>query len=216
MNLVKRIALSTAAMAFAVAPVTALTASAKGGADKYDQQSCRQLRRQQQTIVDHIYFGNNWQLKKFQGLTNAQNAQNCAPKLSSYEYLRRFGNFESLTAALNYTGLNATLNGPGQFTVFAPTDDAFAKLPPALVQGLLNDPAQKQALTDILLYHVVAGAKVEAATAKTLTTATTAGGKTINISTKGNKLFINDSQVVLYDIRTTNGVIHVIDTVLVP
>ena len=216
MNLIKRIALGTAAMAAVAAPLTTLTASAKGGERPTTKQECRQLRRDQQKIIDHIYFGNSWQLKKFQNLTDMQNAQNCAPRFDTADYLERFGNFESLTAALKYTGLYKTLEGPGPFTVFAPTDDAFAKLPPALVQSLLTDPAQKAALTDILLYHVVPGAKVEAATAKTLTSAVMADGKTVTIKQQGGKLFINDSQVVLYDIRTTNGVIHVIDTVLVP
>lgn len=204
------------AMAFVATPLSIASASAKGGERPTNRQECRQLRRDQQKIINHIYFGNTWQLKKFQNLTNLQNAKNCEPRYDTADYLERFGNFESLTAALKYTGLYAALEGPGQFTVFAPTDDAFAKLPPALVQSLLTDPAQKGALTDILKYHVIAGAKVEAATAQTLTSATMLNGKTVTIKTQGGKLFINDSQVQLYDIRTTNGVIHVIDTVLVP
>ncbi len=216
MNIFKKIALSSVAMTAVFTPVAAVGALAKGGANVSANQECRQLRRSQQQIIDKIYFGNNWQLKKFQKLTNEQNAKDCAARYSTVDYLERFGNFTSLVATLKYTGLDKTLEGPGPFTVFAPTDDAFAKLPASLLQSLLTDPAQKSTLSNILLYHAVAGAKVDAATASTLTTATAANGSSFAISKKNGSLYINDSKVVLYDIKTTNGIIHVIDTVLVP
>lgn len=216
MNILQKVAVSTVAMSAVLMPMTATSALASNGNKQTAKQECRQLRNSQQRIIDKIYFGNEWQLNKFQKLTNQQNAKDCAPRFSTVDYLERFGNFTSLVASLKYTGLDATLEGPGPFTVFAPTDDAFAKLPPSLVQGLLTDPAQKAALSNILLYHAVGGAKVDAATASTLTTATAANGSSFSISKKNGSLYINDSKVQLYDIKTTNGIIHVIDTVLVP
>ena len=215
MKFLKKAAISSLAMATLFTPMAAGAVQAKGEGRSTNQE-CRQLRSDQQRIIDHIYFGSSWQLNKFQKLTNDQNDKNCKARYSTVDYLERFGNFTSLTAALKYTGLDATLNGPGPFTVLAPTDDAFAKLPASLVQSLLTDPAQKSTLSNILLYHVVGGAKVDAATASTLTSATAANGSTFKISQKNGSLYINDSKVVLYDIKTTNGIIHVIDTVLVP
>ncbi len=174
------------------------------------------LSRQQQRLVDRFDFENPWHLQRFQNLTNQKNEVKCMPMQTSYAYLSEFGNFESLTAALNYTGLDKVLDSEGKFTVFAPTDNAFAKLPAGLVNTLLTDPSKKAALTDILLYHVVSGATVPAATAMTLTSATMADGKTITIKMMNGNLFINNSQVVLYDVMTSNGIIHVIDTVLIP
>lgn len=217
MNFLSKTALSTIAMAMVLTPAAALTANAtRATHNQTKQDSCRNLNRSQQKIVDKIYFGNSWQVAKFQSLTNQKNAKNCKVSINSFEYLKRFGNFENLVAALKYTGLDATVAAAGTNTVFAPTDDAFAKLPKGLVQELLTNPAQKSALKDILLYHVVAGASVDAATATTLTSATMANGKTVAIKSVNGKLFLNNSQVVLYDIKTTNGIIHVIDSVLVP
>ena len=124
------------------------------------------------------------------------------------------GRFTTLAAALTAADLLETLKGKGPFTVFAPTDDAFAKLPAGTVEGLLK-PENKQALTDILTYHVVAG-KVMAADVVQLTSADTVNGKPVTIKVDGDKVFINDAQVIITDILTANGVIHVIDTVLLP
>jgi uncharacterized surface protein with fasciclin (FAS1) repeats len=96
--------------------------------------------------------------------------------------------------------------------VFAPTDDAFAKLPKGTVEALLKD---KKKLTAILTYHVIAG-KVLAADAAKLTTARTVNGQSIKISAKGGAVMINDARVTQADIETTNGVIHVIDKVILP
>ncbi|MYC63815.1 MAG: fasciclin domain-containing protein [Caldilineaceae bacterium SB0661_bin_34] len=122
------------------------------------------------------------------------------------------GRFETLVAALQAADLVETLEGPGPFTVFAPTDDAFAKLPEGTVEALLEDIP---ALTAILLYHVVPG-NVMAADVVALDSATTVQGGTVAISVEGDTVSINDAQVVIADIEAANGTIHVIDTVLIP
>ncbi len=122
------------------------------------------------------------------------------------------GRFETLVAALQAADLVETLQGPGPFTVFAPTDDAFAKLPEGTVEALLDDIP---GLTAILLYHVVPG-NVMAADVAALASATTVQGGTVAISVEGDTVRINDAQVVIADIKAANGTIHVIDTVLIP
>ena len=124
------------------------------------------------------------------------------------------GSFKTLVAALKAVGLVDTLKGKGPFTVFAPTDDAFAKLPAGTVDELLR-PENKQKLIAILTYHVVAG-KVTAAQAMKLNSAKTVNGESLNISTEGSTVKINDATVTKADIMCSNGVIHVIDTVLMP
>jgi len=124
------------------------------------------------------------------------------------------GRFTTLVAAVTAAELVETLKGEGPFTVFAPTDDAFAKLPAGTIDELLK-PENKQALTDILLYHVVSG-KVMAADVTGLTSATTVLGKDVAVKVEGGNVFINDAQVIITDIETSNGVIHVIDTVILP
>jgi transforming growth factor-beta-induced protein len=125
------------------------------------------------------------------------------------------GRFTTLVAALTAADLVETLSGDGPFTVFAPTDDAFAALPAGTLDSLLL-PENKQALTDILLYHVVSG-KVMAADVVTLASAPTALGKDVTITVKDGKVFLNDTvQVIITDIEASNGVIHVIDAVLLP
>ncbi len=122
------------------------------------------------------------------------------------------GSFKTLVAAVQAAGLVDTLKGAGPFTVFAPTDEAFAKLPAGTVEALLKDP---KALGDILKYHVVAG-KVMAADVVKLTEAETLLGKSVAIKVEGGKVMVNDANVVTTDIAASNGVIHVIDTVLLP
>ena len=124
------------------------------------------------------------------------------------------GRFTTLAAALGAAGLVETLKGEGPFTVFAPTDDAFAKLPAGTIDSLLK-PENKQQLTDILLYHVVSG-QVLAADVVKLTEAETVLGQKVMIKVMDGKVYINDAQVIITDILTSNGVIHVIDTVLLP
>ncbi len=124
------------------------------------------------------------------------------------------GSFKTLVAALKAAGLVDTLKGKGPFTVFAPTDEAFAKLPAGTVDELLK-PENKQKLIAILTYHVVAG-KVTAAQAMKLDSAKTVNGESLKISTDGGTVKINDATVTKADIMCSNGVIHVIDTVLMP
>ncbi|MFO0915359.1 MAG: fasciclin domain-containing protein [Pirellulales bacterium] len=123
------------------------------------------------------------------------------------------GSFKTLVAAVKAADLVDTLKGKGPFTVFAPTDEAFAKLPKGTVEDLLK-PENKEKLQAILTYHVVAG-DVRAADVVKLKEAKTVQGGTVKIDTsKGVK--INDATVIKTDIATSNGVIHVIDTVLLP
>ena len=123
------------------------------------------------------------------------------------------GSFKTLLAAVKAAGLVETLQGEGPFTVFAPTDAAFAALPAGTLDGLLKDPA---ALEKILLYHVVSGA-VTADKVVGLTSATSVEGSPIAIAVKDGTVYLNDStQVVTPDVMASNGVIHVIDKVILP
>jgi transforming growth factor-beta-induced protein len=124
------------------------------------------------------------------------------------------GRFTTLVAAVQAAGLVDTLKGEGPFTVFAPTDEAFAKLPAGTVEDLLK-PENLETLKSILLYHVVAG-KVMAADVTQLESADTVLGKPVAIKTDMGNVNINDAKVIITDIETVNGVIHVIDTVLLP
>ena len=124
------------------------------------------------------------------------------------------GQFKTLAAALGAAGLVETLKGAGPFTVFAPTDAAFAKLPAGTVEMLLK-PENKAKLTAILTYHVVAG-KVMAADVVKVTSAKTVQGGSVAVKVMGGKVTIDAANVVTTDIAASNGVIHVIDTVLMP
>jgi uncharacterized surface protein with fasciclin (FAS1) repeats len=124
------------------------------------------------------------------------------------------GSFKTLTTALEAAGLVETLKGKGPFTVFAPTDEAFAKLPEGTLKSLLM-PANKQKLKAILTYHVVAG-NVKAADVIKLSSVKTLNGQSVTIKVVGGKVLINGATVVKADIAATNGTIHVIDTVLMP
>ncbi len=124
------------------------------------------------------------------------------------------GQFKTLAAALGAADLVNALKGDGPFTVFAPTDAAFAKLPAGTVESLLK-PENKDQLVEVLTYHVVA-AKVPAKVAVTLDEANTLSGGTLAVTRRGGDLFLNDSKVIQTDIMATNGIIHVIDTVLLP
>jgi transforming growth factor-beta-induced protein len=122
------------------------------------------------------------------------------------------GNFTTLVAALEAAGLVETLQGDGPFTIFAPSDDAFAALPAGTVDALLNDIP---ALTETLLYHVVPG-EIFSSEVVESRYAETAEGQPVIISVEDSKVMINDAEVNLADIQATNGVIHVIDSVLLP
>jgi uncharacterized surface protein with fasciclin (FAS1) repeats len=122
-------------------------------------------------------------------------------------------NFKTLVAALKAAGLVDTLQGKGPFTVFAPTDAAFAKLPAGTVEDLLK-PENKEKLASILTYHVVPG-KVMAADVKTMA-AKTVQGQQVNLKVSDSGVTINDAKIVKTDLVANNGVIHVIDTVILP
>ena len=122
------------------------------------------------------------------------------------------GDFNTPVTAVKAAGLVETLKGEGPFTVFAPTDAAFAKVPTDTLNALLAD---KAALANVLTYHVVAG-NVMAANVVKLTSAVTVQGQAVSIEVKDGKVYVDGAQVVATDIKASNGVIHVIDAVILP
>ena len=124
------------------------------------------------------------------------------------------GSFSTLAAALTAAGLVDTLKGEGPFTVFAPTDEAFAKLPAGTVDDLLKSE-NKDKLTAILTYHVVSG-KVMAKDVMTMTEAPTVNGAKLMIKNENGKVMVDMAHVTKTDIECSNGVIHIVDTVLIP
>lgn len=124
------------------------------------------------------------------------------------------GSFKTLATALQAAGLVETLKGDGPFTVFAPTDAAFAKLPAGTVESLLK-PENREKLRRVLTYHVVAG-KVDSKAVVKLTSAKAVSGDMVKISVKDGSVKVNDATVVTADVAASNGVIHVIDTVILP
>jgi len=122
------------------------------------------------------------------------------------------GSFTTLVTAVKAAELVETLKSEGPFTVFAPNDAAFAKIPAADLNALVAD---KAALTNVLTYHVVAG-KVMAADVVNLTSAKTVQGQDLAITVKDGKVYVNGAQVIATDIETSNGVIHVLDSVVMP
>ena len=146
------------------------------------------------------------------GLVSALNVSAQTEKKDIVDTAVASGSFKTLVAAVQAAGLVETLKGTGPYTVFAPTDEAFAKLPAGTVEGLLKD---KQKLTQILLYHVVPG-NVLAGDVVKLKNAKTAQGSSLTIFVKDGKVKVDNANVVKTDIIATNGVIHVIDTVVIP
>ena len=146
----------------------------------------------------------------------AQEAQRSAPAAAPagdiVETATSAGSFTTLTKALQAAGLAETLKGEGPFTVFAPTDEAFAKLPEGTLDALLQD---KNKLSAILTYHVVPGS-VTATQVAALTSAKTVNGKDLSIAAADGKVTVGRATVTQADVPATNGVIHVIDTVLLP
>jgi uncharacterized surface protein with fasciclin (FAS1) repeats len=124
------------------------------------------------------------------------------------------GSFKTLAAALQAAGLVDTLKSKGPFTVFAPTDDAFAKLPPGTVEDLLK-PENKEKLVSILTYHVVPG-KVLASQVTKMNSAKTVNGESLAIKVEGGAVMVDNAKVTKTDILCSNGVIHVIDSVVLP
>lgn len=134
------------------------------------------------------------------------------PTMNIVELAANAGSFNTLLAAVKAAGLVETLSGDGPFTVFAPTDEAFAQIPESDLQALLAD---KEALTAVLTYHVVPG-KVLAEDVVNLSSAETANGQSVEIRTWDGNVMVGGATVVSADIEATNGVIHVIDKVLLP
>jgi uncharacterized surface protein with fasciclin (FAS1) repeats len=128
------------------------------------------------------------------------------------EVARANGSFGTLLAAAEAAGLVETLKGAGPYTVFAPTDAAFRKLPAGAVDALLAD---RERLRAVLLYHVVPG-RVTAAQASGMSSATTVGGADVRVRAQGGSVMIGNARVAQADVAASNGVIHVIDTVLMP
>jgi transforming growth factor-beta-induced protein len=143
--------------------------------------------------------------------TSAAAQETCAASKNIVQTAIAAGQFKTLVKAVEAAGLAETLSGKGPFTVFAPTDEAFAKLPEGALEGLLKNP---EALKSVLLYHVVAG-KVMAADVAKLKTAKTALGQSVTIDTSKD-VRVDNAKVVKTDIAASNGVIHVIDTVIMP
>ncbi|ADT68607.1 fasciclin [Pseudoalteromonas sp. S3260] len=147
-------------------------------------------------------------------LSTAAHADHHGMKKDIVDVAAANGSFSTLVAAVKAAGLVDTLKGDGPFTVFAPTDEAFAKLPAGTVENLLKSE-NKDKLTAILTYHVVSG-KVMAADVVKLDSATTVQGQSVNVTTNDGSVMINNANVVMADVKASNGVIHVIDTVLLP
>ena len=148
----------------------------------------------------------------FTGLTSIGHAGGHLPDL--VETAVKGGKFKTLVTAVEAAGLVETLKGKGPFTVFAPTDEAFAKIDSATLADLLK-PENKDKLAAILAYHVLAG-KVKSSDIKGDMEASTVNGKSLSIKLMGGKVMINDATVVVPDVNADNGVIHIIDTVLLP
>ena len=148
------------------------------------------------------------------GATAAVIAADNTVKLDIVDTAVAAGSFKTLAAALQAAGLIDTLKGAGPFTVFAPTDEAFAKLPKGTVESLLK-PENRDTLVAILTYHVVPG-NVKAADVVKLTNATTVNGQRVDIAVVGETVKIDGATVIGADVVATNGTIHVIDTVIMP
>jgi uncharacterized surface protein with fasciclin (FAS1) repeats len=149
-------------------------------------------------------------------LASAQNAstKDKKPMKNIVQVAVEAGSFNTLVAAVKAAGLVETLSGPGPFTVFAPTDAAFAKLPAGTVEALLAD---KEKLTSILTYHVVSGKVMAADIVKTNgATPNTVNGLPLDIVVRGGKVYVNGINVVTADVQASNGVIHIIDAVILP
>ena len=149
-------------------------------------------------------------------MASAQNATHKDKKAMKniVEVAVEAGSFKTLVAAVKAAGLAETLQGPGPFTVFAPTDAAFAKLPDGTVTGLLAD---KEKLASILTFHVVSGKVMAADIVKSNgAMPKTVNGLPLDIAVRGGKVYVNGVNVVTADVQASNGVIHIIDSVLLP
>ena len=149
------------------------------------------------------------------GAPATQNGPGSDPDMNIVETAISAGSFNTLVAAVKAAGLVETLSGPGPFTVFAPTDEAFAQIPADQLNALLPGGIHSETGQQVLTYHVVAG-KVMAEDVVKLSSATTVNGQDVDIKVWDGKVMIDDAQVTTADIDTTNGVIHVINKVILP
>jgi len=147
-------------------------------------------------------------------LASAQMHKEKKPMKNIVQVAVENGNFNTLVTAVKAAGLAETLQGPGPFTVFAPTDAAFAKLPAGTLETLLAD---KEALASILTYHVLSGKVIASDIIRgNGAKPTTVNGQMLDITLRGGKVYVNGVQVITADVQASNGVIHVIDAVLLP
>jgi uncharacterized surface protein with fasciclin (FAS1) repeats len=172
-------------------------------------------------IVALLAFGGWWLLMRdtnddeatdTTGTQQQVDEEEAAPQENIMEIARGNPEFSTLVTAIEAADLEDTLSGEGPFTVFAPTNDAFDALPEGTLNAVLAD---RELLTSILTYHVVSG-EVPASEVVELTQATTVNGETVTVRTENGTVFINDARVTTTDIQASNGVIHVIDAVLLP
>lgn len=148
------------------------------------------------------------------GSSNASSDMHSDSDKDIVETASAAGSFNTLVAAVQAAGLTETLEGEGPFTVFAPTDEAFAKLPDGTVEMLLK-PENKDKLVAILTYHVIPG-KVTSAEVAGMTSAKTVKGEEITIKAADGKVMVDDATVIKADVPASNGIIHVIDAVIMP
>lgn len=181
------------------------------------QYRCERLEKREIRAWHRFNQNKDRSVNRVQKLINRQAHLGCMPNGTIVEQLLERGQFKTLATALTEAGLVDTLNSSGDFTVFAPTDQAFAKLGQDTINAVLADPTL---LTNILTYHVVDPADVPNAVpssvAVTLSSAPMLNGQNVSIELRGGDLFIDDSKVIVTDLQTTNGIVHVIDTVLMP
>ncbi|HSX32608.1 MAG TPA: fasciclin domain-containing protein [Candidatus Saccharimonadales bacterium] len=205
------LAVGVASALFVSVPMSASAHSMDNMDSDWQQAKCERIAERLSNRYADFDQDSEWQVDRIQRLTDRQSDLGC-PTGTITETLAANGNFTTLVAAVQAAGLADALSAPGDKTVFAPTDQAFAKLPAGTVESLLQN---LPVLTDILTYHVVNG-KVDAAAAEELNSAVALNGKELKVSVRDCDLYINDSKVVITDIPTSNGVIHAIDTVLLP
>jgi uncharacterized surface protein with fasciclin (FAS1) repeats len=210
------IALAVMAFSFAVFNPFPGDAEARRYKANWRERVCANIERSEIRAWKKFDQDKKYRIKQVQKRINWQDRFGCEPNGTIVEQLVERKQFSTLAFALTEAGLVDTFNSPGDYTVFAPTNQAFEKLGSTL-DAVLADPAL---LASVLGYHVVDPAIVTSAVpsevAVTLTSAPMFNGDSVDISLRDGKLFIDDSQVIVTDLETTNGIVHVIDTVLVP
>ena len=202
-------------VAILLAPVS--QADARSNRTSWRERVCNYVERSELRAWKRFDQNKSWTVRSVQNRINFQERLKCSPNDTIVGQLLERSQFNTLATALTEANLVDTLNSEGDFTVFAPTDQAFAALGEDTINAVLGDI---DLLTNILTYHVVDPAQVPTAVpsdvAVTLDSAPMLNGDSVTVELRGGKLFINDSQVVVTDVKATNGIAHVIDTVLIP